>query len=95
MKETKDVNLLGIENKLVENLYNVGTGVDLTIKELAERIQSIVGHSGEIFWDTSKPDGTPRKLMDNSLIKKEGWAAKIELNKGISETYRWFVERNP
>ena len=87
--------LFSIENKLVENLYNVGTGVDLTIKELAERIQSIVGHSGEIFWDTSKPDGTPRKLMDNSLIKKEGWAAKIELNKGISETYRWFVERNP
>ena len=81
-----------LENKLEDNLYNVGTGTDLTIKALAELIQKIVGHQGEIIWDSTKPDGTPRKLMDVSKMKKEGWKAKINLEDGIRETYNWFLE---
>ena len=80
--------LFALENKLDEHLYNVGTGVDLTIKDLAELIQSIVGHKGEIVWDNLKPDGTPRKLMDSSRIIKQGWHPKIELSQGIKSVYR-------
>ena len=83
--------LFALENKLDEYLYNVGTGVDLTIKELAELIQSTVGHKGEIVWDSTKPDGTPRKLMDSSKLNVIGWSSKIELIKGIETTYRWFL----
>lgn len=81
-----------LENQLKDNLYNIGTGVDLTIKELAEMIQQIVGHEGEIVWDSTKPDGTPRKLMDVSKMSAEGWNAKIKLEEGIRETYKWFLE---
>ena len=81
-----------IENKLPEHLYNVGTGKDLTIKQLAEKIQKVVGHQGNIVWDISKPDGTPRKLLDVSKINRLGWKAEIDLMNGIKETYSWFVE---
>ncbi len=81
-----------LENKLPEHLYNVGTGIDLTIKELALMIQQIVGHAGEIVWDTSKPDGTPRKLMDVSKMTNSGWKAEISLESGIRSTYDWFLE---
>ena len=84
----------GLENTLEENLYNVGTGVDLTIKELALLIQSIVGHEGEIAWNTDKPDGTPRKLMNSSKIQNKGWKAQISLNEGIERTYQWFLKQN-
>jgi GDP-L-fucose synthase len=84
--------LFALENVLPEYLYNVGTGVDLTIKELAETIQKAVGHQGEIIWDASKPDGTPRKLMDNSKMEQLGWKAEITLEQGIKETYQWFLE---
>lgn len=81
-----------IENSFTENLYNVGTGEDLTIKSLAELIQKIVGHQGKIIWDSSKPDGTPRKLMDVSKMTAQGWKAKISLEDGIKSTYEWFLE---
>lgn len=81
-----------VENKLPEHLYNVGTGKDVTIKELAETIQKVVGHTGSIEWDSSKPDGTPRKLMDISRMNNIGWEAKIELHEGIESTYKWFLE---
>ncbi len=84
--------LFALENVLPEYLYNVGIGVDLTIKELAETIQKAVGHQGEIIWDASKPDGTPRKLMDNSKMENLGWKAEITLEDGIKETYQWFLE---
>jgi GDP-L-fucose synthase len=84
--------LFALENKLQQHLYNVGTGVDLTIKELAELIQSTVGHKGEINWDRTKPDGTPKKLMDNSKLEAQGWSSSIELKKGIVSTYQWFKE---
>ena len=77
---------------LDDYLYNVGFGSDLTIKELAETIQKTVGHEGEIIWDSSKPDGTPKKLMDSSKFRSLGWSPKIDLEKGIKSTYKWFLE---
>jgi GDP-L-fucose synthase len=79
-----------LENPLEEHLYNVGTGIDLSIKDLAEKIQKIVGHQGEIQWDSSKPDGTPRKLLDVSKLHQEGWHHQIDLDEGIQSTYNWF-----
>ena len=84
--------VFALENKLPEHLYNVGTGVDLTIKELALAIQEVVGHEGSIEWDASKPDGTPRKLMDVSKLKNAGWAYKISLQEGIALTYQWLLD---
>lgn len=84
--------VFAMENKLDEHLYNVGSGQDLTIKELANTIQNIVGHTGEIRWDDTKPDGTPRKLMDVSRLANEGWKYEIPLKEGISHTYEWFLE---
>jgi GDP-L-fucose synthase len=81
-----------LENKLPEHLYNVGSGKDITIKELAETIQKVVGHKGQIIWDAEKPDGTPRKLMDVSKMKELGWSYTIELEEGIEKTYEWFLE---
>lgn len=84
--------VFALENKLPEHLYNVGTGQDLTIKDLAGVIQKITGHSGEIVWDSEKPDGTPRKLMDVSKMHELGWKHQIGLEEGITKTYQWFLE---
>jgi len=84
--------VFALENKLPEYLYNIGTGEDLTIKHLAETIQRIVGHKGEIIWDASKPDGTPRKLMDISKMHALGWKYQVVLEEGIRKTYNWFSE---
>lgn len=81
-----------LENTLPEHLYNVGTGTDITIENLALLVQQVLGHTGEITYDKSKPDGTPRKLLDVSKINKLGWCAKIELQIGILKTYNWFLE---
>lgn len=71
-------------------LYNVGYGSDLTIRELATLIASVVGYRGEIEWDSSKPDGTPRKLLDSKKIRGTGWAPSIDLEDGIRRTYDWY-----
>lgn len=84
--------IFALENVLPEHLYNVGTGVDLTIKELAEIIQKVVGHKGKIVWDSEKPDGTPRKLMDVSKMHDLGWKHQVNLEEGITKTYQWFLE---
>jgi GDP-L-fucose synthase len=84
--------LHALENSLDEHLYNIGTGVDLTIKSLAELIQEAVGHKGDIIWDSSKPDGTPRKLMDNSKMESQGWKAEVSLEQGITLAYHWFLD---
>ena len=84
--------LHALENSLDEHLYNIGTGGDLTIKSLAELIQKAVGHKGEIIWDSSKPDGTPRKLMDNSKMESQGWKAEVSLAQGITLAYQWFLD---
>ena len=81
-----------LENKLPEYLYNVGSGKDITIKELAEMILKILDHKGKIFWDNSKPDGTPKKLMDVSKMKELGWEYTTELQDGIKKTYSWFID---
>lgn len=71
---------------------NVGTGTDVTILELAETIRNVVGFQGEIYWDCTKPDGTPRKLMDTSKLHSLGWQAQIGLEEGLRATYQWFVK---
>tara|TARA_R110002050_G_scaffold270114_2_gene413067 strand:+ start:18546 stop:19490 length:945 start_codon:yes stop_codon:yes gene_type:complete len=81
-----------VRNRLEHNLYNVGSGTDLSIKELAEIIQKVVGHKGEIHWDIKKPDGTPRKWMDSSLLRAMGWSPEVELDEGIRDTYQWFLQ---
>jgi GDP-L-fucose synthase len=87
-----DAVVFAFENALPDNLYNIGSGKDLTIKMLAEMIRKEVGHTGQIVWDSTKPDGTPRKLMDVSKMKNAGWSARISLEDGIRSTYKWFVE---
>jgi GDP-L-fucose synthase len=84
--------IYALEKRLPEHLYNVGTGEDLTINQLAKTIQKVVGHKGNIIWDTSKPDGTPRKLMDVSKMHTLGWKHKVDLEQGIQKTYDWFLE---
>lgn len=73
-----------------EEIVNVGIGNDISIKELAYLIKEVVHYQGEIVFDTSKPDGTPRKLLDVSLINSLGWRAKTDLREGIAETYKWY-----
>lgn len=74
-------------------IVNIGTGKDLTIKELAELIQKVVGHQGELVWDRSKPDGTPRKLLNVDKLHGLGFKHKIELEEGLRRTYRWFLDQ--
>lgn len=80
------------DGKLEYDLINAGTGKDLTIKELAKTVQKVTGHKGSISWDVTKPDGTPRKLMDVSRINELGWKAEIGLEEGIENTYQWFLD---
>lgn len=72
-------------------LYNVGYGEDLSIRDLASKVARIVGYDGPIEWDTSKPDGTPRKLIDSSKARSAGWAPQISLDEGIQHAYDWFL----
>ena len=76
-----------------EDIINVGTGEDVTIRELAGLVSEVVGFSGQITFDTTKPDGTPRKLLDISKIKALGWQPLVSLKAGILSTYQWFVEQ--
>ncbi|XP_042506231.1 putative GDP-L-fucose synthase 2 isoform X2 [Macadamia integrifolia] len=71
---------------------NVGSGKEVTIKELAELVKEVVGFQGDLVWDSTKPDGTPRKLMDSSKLAKLGWAPKISLRDGLVDTYKWYLE---
>jgi len=84
--------LFVLENNVMEGLFNVGVGEDLSIRELAECICKVLGFGGELVFDTSKPDGTPRKLLDVSRLAQMGWQARIGLEQGIASTYREFVE---
>jgi len=78
-------------NKYDSDLHlNVGTSKDLTIKELAEMIARLSGFSGDILWDSTKPDGTPRKILDSSRLEALGWHAQIDLEDGIKDTIGWF-----
>lgn len=83
-----------MENHDDPSLVNVGVGEDVTIRELAEMVREVVGYDGEIVWDSSKPDGTPRKLMDVSKMTGLGWKAKIGLKEGLAATYQWFLDHH-
>jgi GDP-L-fucose synthase len=75
-----------------EGLVNVGWGEDLTIRELAQLVAEVVGYTGRIEFDASKPDGTPRKLLDTSRLGELGWRPRIGLREGLESTYRWYLE---
>jgi len=75
-----------------DGMLNVGCGEDLTIRELAGLVADVVGYEGEVEWDASKPDGTPRKLMDVSRLRGLGWAPSVSLEDGLRRTYRWYLE---
>ena len=81
-----------MENYSEPQFINVGTGIDITIKELAETVSKIVGFEGRLVWDTTKPNGTPRKLMDVSKLHEQGWKHTIDLQEGISLAYQDFLE---
>jgi len=84
--------LFAMENAIPAGLYNVGFGEDISIKNLAEVIQHVVGHLGDITWDSEKPDGTPKKLMDSTKFRSLGWEPEIGLKQGIQYTYEWFLK---
>ena len=73
-------------------IINIGTGEDITIKSLTEKIVDVIGYTGEVCWDTSKPNGTPRKVLNVDKIKSLGWEPKISLREGIENTYQWYKE---
>ena len=75
-----------------QNIINVGTGTDITIRELTETIASVVGYTGNIEWDTSKPNGTMRKVMDVSRVNDLGWKASTDIRKGVELAYQWFKD---
>jgi GDP-L-fucose synthase len=81
-----------LEHYNSDSPINVGIGKDISIEALADLIQEIVGYSGEIVWDTSKPDGTPQKLLDVSRINQLGWEPSIDLRSGLEQTYKWYVD---
>jgi len=83
--------LFVLEHNVTDGLFNVGVGEDLSIRELAEGICKVVGFEGELAFDASKPDGTPRKLLDVSRLAQMGWRARIGLAEGLASTYRQFV----
>ena len=81
-----------LENYDSDDIINVGSGQEVSIRELAENISDVVGYEGELVFDSTKPDGTPRKLLDNSRIEALGWGPEVSLRGGLSRAYEWFVE---
>jgi GDP-L-fucose synthase len=81
-----------MENYNGSEIVNIGTGTDISIKELTELVKGTVGYEGEIVWDTSKPDGTPRKLLDVSRLESLGWKASVALPEGIKDAYEWYKQ---
>ncbi len=87
-----DACLFLMQNYNESEIVNIGTGADLSIKSLVEKIKKVSGYSGKIVWDKSKPDGTPRKLLDVSKLHKLGWKHKINIDDGIKKTYEWYKD---
>jgi GDP-L-fucose synthase len=75
-------------------LFNVGSGEELSIRELSSKIATTVGYDGRIEWDATRPDGTPRKLLDSSRIRATGWRARIDLDSGLRAVYEWYVKNS-
>jgi GDP-L-fucose synthase len=89
-----DACLFLLQHATPPDLINVGVGRDISIRELAELIQNVVGYRGKLRFDSSKPDGTPRKLLDVSVMARLGWTAQVPLRYGIEATYHWYRERH-
>jgi len=87
-----DACVILMKNYSGSEIVNIGAGKDITIRALAEMVKEIVGFEGEIIWDSTKPDGTPRKLLDVSKLKSLGWESKIPLKEGIKKTYEWYLK---
>ncbi|MDH5681972.1 MAG: NAD-dependent epimerase/dehydratase family protein, partial [Spirochaetota bacterium] len=87
----KHFNPTAEQNEKGEIFFNVGTGKDISIKDLAEMIKDIIGYSGSINWDSTKPDGTPKKLLDVTRLESTGWKPKVSLKEGIKLSYDWFL----
>src|SRR6056300_907329 len=83
-----------IDKKVETDLINVGSGNEITIKNLAEKIKKVIAYQGELIFDTSMPDGNPRKLIDSQKINNLGWEPSIDLDEGLKITYSWFLENN-
>lgn len=92
VEDLADALVFLMNNYTGEEHVNVGTGTDVSIKELAQLICKVVGYDGKLFFDTSKPDGTPKKLLDVSKINSLGWEAKVSLEDGIRKTYDWYLQ---
>lgn len=89
--DVADATLFAAENYHGGNFINIGVGVDYTIREIAQTIQKVVGYEGELFFDTSKPDGIFKRVLDVSNFKELGWQSKFSLEEGLSLTYDWFL----
>ena len=81
-----------LENEINQDLLNIGSGQEISILDLAEEIKEIVGYEGELIFDSSKPDGNPRKLLDSSKISDHGWEPEIQIQEGLKLTYQWYLE---
>ena len=81
-----------IENNIDDYLINIGSGIEISIYDLACKIKDVIGFSGEIIFDDSMPDGNPRKLLDSTLINSYGWKSKVTLDEGLLKTYNWFLD---
>ncbi len=95
---TASIHVMNLDNEIYDahtepmlSHINVGTGIDCTIRELAETIAKVTDFKGELVFDTTKPDGTPRKLMDVSRLEKLGWKASVSLESGLTKAYQWFL----
>ena len=86
------ISLLQADTTSVEYPLNIGTGYDFSIRELATSIAKVVDYQGKIEWDTSKPDGAPRKLLDSSRMRAFGWQPNVEFEQGLQSTYEWYLE---
>ena len=92
MDDMADASVFLMKNYDGYEFVNVGVGEDVSIKELAEIVKETVGFEGELKFDSSKPDGTPRKLLDVTKLNEAGWRAKINLLEGVKSTYQWFLD---
>jgi GDP-L-fucose synthase len=91
VSDLSDALVFLLENYNESGHINVGSGIEISIKELTELIAEVTGFTGKINWDISKPDGTPRKVLDSSRINALGWRAKIDFRAGLAETFRWMI----
>lgn len=89
--DVADACLFLMKNYNSSEMINIGIGKDYTIKEIVEIIKEVVGYNGNIIWDTTKPNGTPKRLLDNNKILNLGWTPKIQLKDGLKETYNWYI----